>query len=163
MGAKNPFLGMKCWSPVKCHLVWITRWIFRVSSFMMLYHDCDILGWIESFHFLNSYLERQVSFHSLTYEGVCICTCALRWHYINYAVPCKLIQKSESQFHNTFMIVIWYCLHQEKPQPSLREPAEEHEYSHWLNFNGNNVRNCMISSALFANWHGNFQHLVNSY
>ncbi|KAG8639968.1 calmodulin-binding transcription activator 4 isoform X3 [Manihot esculenta] len=31
--------------------------------------------------------------------------------------------------------------YQEKPQPSLREPAEEHEYSHWLNFNGNNVRN----------------------
>ncbi|KAG8639970.1 hypothetical protein MANES_13G010200v8 [Manihot esculenta] len=34
--------------------------------------------------------------------------------------------------------------YQEKPQPSLREPAEEHEYSHWLNFNGNNVRNCHL-------------------
>ncbi|KAJ9169311.1 hypothetical protein P3X46_017517 [Hevea brasiliensis] len=34
--------------------------------------------------------------------------------------------------------------YQEKPQPSLREPAEEHEYSRWLNFNGAKVRNSSV-------------------
>ncbi|XP_043804636.1 calmodulin-binding transcription activator 4 isoform X2 [Manihot esculenta] len=34
--------------------------------------------------------------------------------------------------------------YQEKPQPSLRGPAEEHEYSGWLNFNGTNARNSSL-------------------
>ncbi|XP_015572144.2 calmodulin-binding transcription activator 4 [Ricinus communis] len=42
---------------------------------------------------------------------------------------------------------------QEKPHPSLREPAEELEYSRWLNFNGNNGSN---SSTLLTQEVENF-------
>ncbi|KDP26824.1 hypothetical protein JCGZ_17982 [Jatropha curcas] len=34
--------------------------------------------------------------------------------------------------------------YQEKPQPSWREAAEQNEYSHWLHFNGSNVKNPSI-------------------
>ncbi|KAJ9176167.1 hypothetical protein P3X46_011509 [Hevea brasiliensis] len=34
--------------------------------------------------------------------------------------------------------------YEEKPQPYLREPAEEHEYSGWLNFDEINVRNSSV-------------------